>query len=248
MEANECSGTMVYAMQSLLSDILPAYSSSSGVNKEIEFYPFLHFDLMDEWDFSSRVRPSIFPTQDSDSILKWIDRANRNRDGAEKQDLGSRFTVYHGDFLNIYGENSRRASFDVVVTCFFIDTFSDIMQPLLVVQHILKPGGLWINAGPLHYHGKAKIPYSYVQLERIISSLKFIKIFDRTINSDYYGEGRHFMKPQIYNFPLSVWKLEHLVGANNTTMFPSALQKVHLKQKAEKSYESSKNCKKFTLH
>lgn len=204
----------MFAMHTMLTSILPEYGTIEGkggnVNKSNEFYPFLHFDFIDEWDFRKRMQPSLFPTEDTQSILNWI--RSRSISKGEKSGTTSPradgFTVKYGDFLSSYGIDSTKDSFDVIVTCFFVDTFSNVLEPLLVIQHILKPGGLWLNAGPLHFHGKSKIPYSYVQLERIISLLNFSKIFNRTIRSDYYGDGNISMKPEMYNFPLDIWKKE----------------------------------------
>lgn len=46
----------------------------------------------------------------------------------------------------------NQSSKDVVITNFFIDTSSNILEYLLTIQHVLKPGGTWINFGPLVYH------------------------------------------------------------------------------------------------
>ena len=39
--------------------------------------------------------------------------------------------------------------FCVRATCFFIDTSDDLLEYIAVIAHVLKPGGLWVNAGPL---------------------------------------------------------------------------------------------------
>lgn len=59
-----------------------------------------------------------------------------------------------GDFIEIYGENSPSAkgSFDAVLTCFFIDTAPVAVDYVDTIWHVLKPGGVWINLGPLLYH------------------------------------------------------------------------------------------------
>ena len=41
---------------------------------------------------------------------------------------------------------------DSVVTCFFIDTAHNIVEYLRVIHGALRPGGVWINLGPLLYH------------------------------------------------------------------------------------------------
>jgi carnosine N-methyltransferase len=235
VEANECSGVMVHAMHTMLTKILPDYAANSS--QVTKFYPFLHFDLVDEWDFTNRSIPSFFPTRDAISIVDWIRRI------PAQSTKGGSFTVQYGDFLSAYGDKSKHESFDIIVTCFFIDTFANILEPLAVIQHILKPGGLWINAGPLHYHGKPAIPYSYAQLERIILSLSFSKVEDSTITSHYYGESSNFMKPQLYNFPLSAWRKHSdddvMSRRNQTQVTPSLIQEMFLKAKSRGNYAAS---------
>ena len=43
-------------------------------------------------------------------------------------------------------------SFKVVVTCFFIDCAHNVIDFVEMIHKILKPGGRWINLGPLLYH------------------------------------------------------------------------------------------------
>lgn len=55
-----------------------------------------------------------------------------------------------GDFLEVYG--GQTASWDSVVTCFFIDTANNVLQYVDLIAKILRKGGIWINYGPLLYH------------------------------------------------------------------------------------------------
>ena len=41
---------------------------------------------------------------------------------------------------------------DAVLTCFFLDTAKNIFQYIETIAACLKPGGCWINLGPLLYH------------------------------------------------------------------------------------------------
>ena len=59
VEANECSEPMVSLMHSLLT--LP--SSTSHLPAPLQFYPYLHFSLMDEWDLGRRVQASTRSTR-----------------------------------------------------------------------------------------------------------------------------------------------------------------------------------------
>lgn len=64
-----------------------------------------------------------------------------------------------GDFLEVYMDKEM---FHCVATCFFIDCAPNVVQFIETIYHILKPGGVWINLGPLLYH------YSNMKNERSI--------------------------------------------------------------------------------
>ena len=57
-----------------------------------------------------------------------------------------------GDFADVYSQPRLKDAFDAVLTCFFIDTSHNVLQTIDVLAHTLRPGGLWINCGPLLYH------------------------------------------------------------------------------------------------
>ena len=90
--------------------------------------------------------------------------------GSQEADgLGRRFgesSMSAGDFVEIYGPShlSHAADddahgakdveeyFDVVITLFFLDTARDPLDYIETIAYCLKPGGIWINLGPLLWH------------------------------------------------------------------------------------------------
>ncbi|TFK52860.1 N2227-domain-containing protein [Heliocybe sulcata] len=69
----------------------------------------------------------------------------------------SDFSMVAGDFEEIYGDSGSEMKtsvehWDAIVTCFFIDTAKNIVNYLRILHRILKPGGVWINLGPLLWH------------------------------------------------------------------------------------------------
>lgn len=56
------------------------------------------------------------------------------------------------DFLIQYAEPEIKGSYDAVATVFFIDTAPNFIRYIETAHHCLKPGGLWINVGPLLWH------------------------------------------------------------------------------------------------
>jgi carnosine N-methyltransferase len=55
-----------------------------------------------------------------------------------------------GDFSDIYNREVGR--WDCVTSCFFLDACPNIVEILHVIYKMLKPGGLFVNFGPLLYH------------------------------------------------------------------------------------------------
>lgn len=72
--------------------------------------------------------------------------------------------LVEGDFTTIF--NHEAGQYDVVLTYFFIDTARNIMAYFDTITKLLKPGGLWINLGPLLY---GTGPLVQLTLEEIIS-------------------------------------------------------------------------------
>ena len=79
-------------------------------------------------------------------------------DGGETLPLQLAFT--HGDFVRDIGTEHyglALGSVDAVVTCFFIDAVPDIEALLAAMAAVLKPGGIWLNVGPLQWHSNSKL-------------------------------------------------------------------------------------------
>ncbi|GAA5918566.1 hypothetical protein JCM1841_003305 [Sporobolomyces salmonicolor] len=55
-----------------------------------------------------------------------------------------------GDFLSLFPE---KETFDAIVTLFFIDTASNLLDYFETIWRLLVPGGIWVNEGPLLYYG-----------------------------------------------------------------------------------------------
>lgn len=57
-------------------------------------------------------------------------------------------------------------AFNVVVTCFFLDTATNVIDYLRTIRHCLKPGGKWINFGPLLWHWEDDPKYLGLEMLR----------------------------------------------------------------------------------
>lgn len=60
-------------------------------------------------------------------------------------------------------------SLDAVLTCWFIDVVpTDLRQLAPRINRVLRPGGLWINAGPLRFKGASFRSYSIEEVHEIV--------------------------------------------------------------------------------
>ena len=95
----------------------------------------------------------------------------------EDKGLDGTFSMVAGDFVDVY--SSQREQWDCIVTCYFVDTASDIVAYLKTIWSCLKPGGIWINHGPLLYHhedavaGKPSLELTLEELLQLASAIGF---------------------------------------------------------------------------
>lgn len=75
----------------------------------------------------------------------------------------SSVVLVEGDFTTAF--HGHAGEFDVVITYFFIDTARNLMTYLETIHRLLRPGGYWLNFGPLLY-GSA--PFVQLSLEEIL--------------------------------------------------------------------------------
>ncbi len=170
-------------------------------------YPFLHNPLQDDWNLESRAVQAVFPYIEDSPSLQEIFCKDQCCNGAGR--LARPITIQHGDFVGIYGRSrqERKDLYESVITCFFIDTNDDVIEYIDTIFHILRPGGVWINLGPLHYHSRQAVPYSFNHLIEIIELSGFHILEDTTtVEAAYCGEDFYSMKPEVYRVPLTAFR------------------------------------------
>jgi hypothetical protein len=94
--------------------------------------------------------------------IKFPDVVPRLTDPQQNGNGGS-LSLLEGDFLSLSKPSPSSSSggapgYDILTTLFFIDTSSNILSTLNHIHHLLRPGGLWINLGPLLYTSSASYP------------------------------------------------------------------------------------------
>ena len=101
------------------------------------------------------------------------------------------FSMAAGEFIMVYKDQPE--SWDAVSTCFFIDTANNIIEYIEMIYNILKPGGVWVNLGPLLYHysevsHECSIELSYDELIHVIKKFGFTIEFEDEMDCTYCSD------------------------------------------------------------
>lgn len=127
---------------SMYMNLVYRYLASLSTQNSVSFHPYI-----DWWSHHATTedlqRSIIFPDRvvDPSSVL-----------------------LIEGDFTTAFTEET--GMYDIIVTLFFIDTARNLVSYLETIHRLLRPGGTWINLGPLLY-GTA--PFLQLSLDEIVA-------------------------------------------------------------------------------
>ena len=111
---------------------------------QYRLYPFV-LSGSNHRSHENRVRsvavPDVFPKE-------ALDEASRHSEVHGSERIG----IAAGDFCTVYKAPEFRHQYDVLATVFFLDTAKNPLAYLETAANCLKPGGLWLNLGPLKWH------------------------------------------------------------------------------------------------
>jgi carnosine N-methyltransferase len=113
---------------------------------------------------------------------------------------GAMMSMAAGDFAAVYGEARETGMWDAVVTCFFIDTAHNIVEYLECIANCLRPGGCWVNFGPLLYHWEEYVDEQSVELslEEVLAAAESfglrVERSESTAPVDYTSDPRSMHK------------------------------------------------------
>ncbi|KAG0144989.1 hypothetical protein CROQUDRAFT_659304 [Cronartium quercuum f. sp. fusiforme G11] len=127
------------------------------------------------------------------------------------------FGISMGDFCEIFLKAEEKDNWNIVLTCFFIDTAKNIVEYIRTIRHLLKPGGMWVNLGPTlwHYEGSSNpmdtsIELDVEEIKKLCQEMGFEldHDYDQTIETTYAGNPYLNLK-QVYKANMWVaYKLE----------------------------------------
>ena len=123
-QGNEFAFYMLFASNHILN--------SMRAPRSVKVFPFLHMSN-NHVLASDQLRPVLIPDVSPMHVPDGVD-----------------FSMCAGDFVEVYDKEPQR--FDVVATCFFVDTAHNIIEYIRTIHRCLKGDGYWINLGPLLYH------------------------------------------------------------------------------------------------
>ncbi|KAH3680485.1 hypothetical protein WICMUC_000272 [Wickerhamomyces mucosus] len=138
----------------------------SFVANQYQIYPFIH-DFSNQLKRNYQTRPIYIPDIHQQTELTNFQQNHPTIDVINLMSMAS------GSFIDLYGPNDgtisisphyskdltaiqfrdeNKENFDFIITNFFIDTSSNIIEYLKAINHSLKQTGDWINFGPLLWH------------------------------------------------------------------------------------------------
>ncbi|GAA6063534.1 hypothetical protein JCM10212_004240 [Sporobolomyces blumeae] len=113
---------------------------------------------------------SISTADEDDDEVERKRRVGVDDEGTRgRQRDAGRLKLRPGDFTTEF--EPERGTYDAVVTLFFIDTASNLLVYFDTIWHLLRPGGVWINEGPLLYFGKVSME---LPLEDVVKAAELI--------------------------------------------------------------------------
>ncbi|XP_055593514.1 carnosine N-methyltransferase [Uranotaenia lowii] len=173
-EGNEFSLFMLIASNFVLNRCV--------IENQCTFYPWVH-QYVNNLSRSDQIEAIYFPDI---SPTKFPPKGTMN--------------MVAGDFLQVYKDENY---WDCVATCFFIDCANNIIEFVEAIFNILKPGGIWINLGPLLYHfsdvpNENSIEPTYEDLVVIIRSCGFNILKNKTDVPTKYAQNPASMHQSEY--------------------------------------------------
>ncbi|KAI9500763.1 N2227-like protein [Coemansia spiralis] len=112
------------------------------------------------------------------------------------------FSMTAGDFIEVYSAEQEKEKWDAVVTCFFMDTAKNVLNYLETMWHVMKPGAVWINLGPLLWHfdnvaGEQSIEFTRDEFIALIGKVGFEweeRLFEEQVPVSYTSNSKSMLQ------------------------------------------------------
>lgn len=124
---------------------------------QISVYPYIHNfnNLLEENDAFKEIKiPDINLMEELQSNSSNKNNNITDKDGSDNDEISfccdGEMSMVAGEFIEVYKKQYN--TYESVLTSYFIDTAHNVIEYIETIYNILKPGGVWINFGPLLYH------------------------------------------------------------------------------------------------
>jgi SAM-dependent methyltransferase len=150
----------------------------------LKSHPLLGFEVtVNEWSMFMNVGYRYMDAQTSTNTLVFHPFIDAMSHHATRDDMlrsvSAPNMVPHPDVLLVEGDfntvlNDKSGHFDILVTHFFIDTARNLMAYFDTIARLLKPGGRWINFGPLLYGTGPFVQLSLDEIVAVVEGMGFV--------------------------------------------------------------------------
>jgi carnosine N-methyltransferase len=158
-----------------------------------KIYPLAHV-FSENWGLEQQYISVEVPQPSPTELL------GSNSDGAAPS-----FVLVPGDFAKTYGKSGPGyRKFDAIVTCFFIDTATDLVELFDTLDGLLAEGGVWLNVGPLNWRKEARLKISYEEIVAVWEKMGYEFVSQKRIDCDYHMPRGLKMYTESYQGALTV--------------------------------------------
>lgn len=97
------------------------------------------------------------------------------------------FVFVPGEFVKEYAFGCvGHRKFDAIVTCFFIDTATDVVELFQVMDGLLAEGGIWLNIGPLNWSKNTRLKLTWEEIVDIWERMGYEFVLQKRVDCDYH--------------------------------------------------------------
>jgi carnosine N-methyltransferase len=141
--------------------------------QQLQLYPFLHDDYTNELSSQDRYGSVLVPDVNVSSARVAESKTQH-------------LSFLQADFIDMFSPSSSRsaddremrdsphlAHFDAVVTCFLVDAVNHVEDAVHAIRTALRPGGLWLNCGPLQWHENSVLHLALDELLQVVRDAGF---------------------------------------------------------------------------
>lgn len=138
-----------------------------------EFSPYMN--IVYHYLLSLRTPASLYfhPYPDNWSHQTTLSELHRGVHAPDILPSWSDVVLVEGDFTHVFQDSEWSGSQDVLITHFFIDTARNLFSYIDTINRLLKPGGIWINLGPLLWSHNAQLQLSLEELVKLSEAMGF---------------------------------------------------------------------------